>query len=63
MVFPHNEIVKEDVKKDAWLARSFAVLVKRKLHKGLSSRNRDFNELLDLLRDTPVDTWNVYLLS
>ncbi|CAE7676432.1 unnamed protein product [Symbiodinium sp. CCMP2456] len=30
LIFPNQEIVKEDVKKDAWMARSFAVLVKRK---------------------------------
>ncbi|CAE7501865.1 unnamed protein product [Symbiodinium sp. CCMP2592] len=53
LIFPNHEIVKADVKKDAWLARSFAVLVKRKLQRGKKSGNPDFNELLDILRGGP----------
>ena len=41
---------KAEIKKDAWLAKGFAVLVKRNFNKGrLHSRDKHFAKLLRLL--------------
>ena len=43
--------MKRDVKKDAWLLKGMAVLVKRKHARALRSRSQAFNRLLSLLQD------------
>ena len=46
MVAPGKEVCKLDLKKDAWLAKGFVVLVKRK-----KARLAPFQRLLNLLND------------
>ena len=51
MVAPGQEISKLDLKKDAWLAKGFVVLIKRKKARGHKARLAAFQRLLNLLDD------------
>ena len=42
-------IPKKEVKKDAWTAKTFCVLLKRKVRKGHKSKNAAFQRLLNVL--------------
>ena len=50
LVFPNLTWDKANIKKDAWLLKSFAVLVKRKSSRKVTSRSKAFNDLMKLLR-------------
>ena len=49
MMLPNTPICAADIKKDAWLSKSFLVLIKRKVRLGKVSRNAAFNELMNAL--------------
>ena len=42
-------LAKESIRKDSWLGKSFAVLLKRKKRRGKQSSNEAFQHLLSLL--------------
>ena len=49
LVAPNQVVNKQDVKKDAWLAKGMLVLVKRKLSRGVKPRGQAFRELLAIV--------------
>ena len=46
---PTVTVPRQEVKKDSWLCKSFAVLLTRGKRMGLTSKDRDFRYLLSLL--------------
>ena len=63
LVFPNITVPKNALKKDAWIAKSFVVLVKRKITRAAQSRSDDFNELMRALHPdcpNPFNDWNPY---
>ena len=59
---PTVQAPKKEVKKDAWLCKSFAVLLKRKKRMGLRSSNRDFQYLLNLLDGIDAEAQGLNML-